>query len=149
MVVLLEVYNLNDGDEFTFETKLQYRALTLEDGAYRHRVWKEGNNTAVIDTIPKDFSGNAFDHIPFYFYGSESNDACIDRSPLEDLAEVNILHYGNSATVEESGFISSQPTLFFTTDIEQSDFAKWNPNGIQIGSTCGYSLGKTADPANA
>ncbi|MNT02993.1 hypothetical protein D3C72_1375100 [compost metagenome] len=44
--------------------------------------------------------------------------------------------------MEESGFISSQPTLFFTTDIAADEFAKWNPNGIKIGSTRGYSLGK-------
>lgn len=141
MVVFLELYHDDEGDEFTFETKLQYRALTLESGQYRHRLWKEGEDLPVVDGFPTDFNGKPFDHIPFYFYGSESNDACIDKSPLEDLAEVNILHYGNSATVEESGFISSQPTMFFTTDIPQEEFAKWNPNGVQIGATSGYSLG--------
>ncbi|MGE8458475.1 MAG: DUF4055 domain-containing protein, partial [Pseudomonas alloputida] len=68
-----------------------------------------------------------------------------DKSPLEDLADVNILHYGNSATVEESGFISSQPTLFITTDISADEFAKVNPNGMHIGSTRGYNLGKSGD----
>lgn len=108
-------------------------------------MWHEGDpyETPQLDVYPTDFSGKTFDHIPFYFFGAESNDARIDKSPLEDLAEVNVLHYGNSATVEESGFISSQPTLFFTTDISQDEFQTWNPNGIQIGSTCGYSLGKS------
>jgi len=143
MVVFAELYHVADSDEFTFETKMQYRALTLENGVYRHRVWRESEDSPILDTKPTDYNGKTFDHIPFYFYGSENNDACIDKSPLEDLAEVNILHYGNSATVEESGFISSQPTLFFTTDISQEEFVKWNPNGVQIGATSGYSLGKT------
>lgn len=143
MVAFAELYHVDDGDEFHFETKTQYRALTLENGVYRHRVWREDDVSAILDTYPTDYNGKTFDHIPFYFYGSENNDACIDKSPLEDLAEVNILHYGNSATVEESGFISSQPTLFFTTDITQDEFVKWNPNGVQIGATSGYSLGKT------
>ena len=144
MVVLAEVYNTENEDEFVFEVKNQYRALTLEDGKYRHRVWREGENAAepILDVWPTDYSGKAFDHIPFHFFGAESNDSRIDKAPLEDLAEVNILHYGNSATVEESGFISSQPTVFFTTDIEHDEFQKWNPNGIQIGSKRGYSLGK-------
>lgn len=142
LVVLAETYSEENGDEFNYETKNQYRVLTLENGAYRHRLWKEGDDQPTIDTYPTDFSQRKFDHIPFHFYGAEENSPEIDKAPLEDLAQVNILHYGNSATVEESGFISSQPTLFFTTDIDPDEFAKWNPNGIQVGSTTGYSLGK-------
>ncbi|MNF69812.1 hypothetical protein D3C84_517040 [compost metagenome] len=92
--------------------------------------------------MPTDKDGKPFDHIPFSFFGSENNDADIDKSPLEDLADVNILHYGNSATVEEAGFISSQPTLFLTTDISPDEFVKLNPNGMRIGSRRGYNLGK-------
>ncbi len=145
MVVFVENYNDTSSDEFSFNVKQQFRALTLEDGRYRHRLWHEGDpyEAPALDVYPTDYNNKTFDHIPFYFFGSESNDARIDKAPLEDLAEVNILHYGNSATVEESGFISSQPTLFFTTDISQDEFQQWNPNGIQIGSTCGYSLGKS------
>ena len=144
LVVLAEHFNDDETDEFTFNVKKQYRALTLEDGVYRHRVWRESDvyESPMLDVIPTDHDNRPFDHIPFYFFGAESNDARIDKAPLEDLAEVNVLHYGNSATVEESGFISSQPTLFFTTDISHEEFQNWNPNGIQIGSTCGYSLGK-------
>jgi hypothetical protein len=145
LVVLAEHFNDEEADEFTFRVKKQFRALTLEEGVYRHRVWRESDvyEAPMLDVIPTDFAGKTFDHIPFYFFGAESNDARIDKAPLEDLAEVNVLHYGNSATVEESGFISSQPTLFFTTDIEQSEFETWNPGGIQIGSTRGYSLGRS------
>lgn len=144
MVVLAECYNDDENDEFSFTTKKQFRALTLEDGRYRHRLWHEGDlyEAPYLDVYPTDYNGKSFDHIPFHFFGAQSNDSRIDKAPLEDLAEVNILHYGNSATVEESGFISSQPTLFFTTDIDQAEFDKWNPHGIQIGSTRGYALGK-------
>lgn len=145
LVVFAECYNKAEADEFSFDVRKQFRALTLEDGVYRHRMWHEGDpyEAPQLDVYPTDFGGKTFDHIPFYFFGAESNDARIDKAPLEDLAEVNVLHYGNSATVEESGFISSQPTLFFTTDIEQAEFEAWNPGGIQIGSTRGYSLGRT------
>lgn len=122
----------------------QYRVLLLVDGKYVQRLYSKDGKT-YAETQPLDKNGQAFDHILFSFYGAEDNDASIDKSPLEDLADVNILHYGNSATVEESGFISSQPTLFITTDINADDFAKLNPNGIHIGSTRGFNLGKSGD----
>jgi hypothetical protein len=128
--------------ELSRETYVQNRVLLLVDGRYVQRLYKEGV-ADYAETEPKDKDGKAFDHIPFSFFGSENNDASVDKAPLEDLADVNILHYGNSATVEESGFISSQPTLFITTDISADEFAKVNPNGMHIGSTRGYNLGKS------
>lgn len=128
--------------ELSRETYNQNRVLLLIDGRYVQRVYKEGAE-GYAETTPTDKSGQHFDHIPFSFYGAQNNDASIDKSPLEDLADVNILHYGNSATVEESGFISSQPTLFITTDIDPDSFIKLNPNGMHIGSTRGYNLGKS------
>lgn len=122
----------------------QYRVLLLVDGKYVQRLYSK-DGKIYTETQPLDKNGQPFDHILFSFYGAEDNDASIDKSPLEDLADVNILHYGNSATVEESGFISSQPTLFITTDISADDFAKLNPNGIHIGSTRGFNLGKSGD----
>ena len=128
--------------ELSRETYSQNRVLLLIDGEYVQRVYKESDE-GYTEAKPTDKAGNAFDHIPFSFYGAQNNDASIDKSPLEDLADVNILHYGNSATVEESGFISSQPTLFITTDISADEFVKANPNGMQIGSRRGHMLGKT------
>ncbi|VVN21146.1 hypothetical protein PS662_04374 [Pseudomonas fluorescens] len=131
-----------DPAELSRETYNQNRVLLLIDGVYYQRVYKEGE-ADYTEAQPTDKSGQPFDHIPFSFFGSQNNDASIDKAPLEDLADVNILHYGNSATVEESGFISSQPTLFITTDIDPDSFIKLNPNGMHIGSTRGYNLGKS------
>lgn len=131
-----------DSAELSRETYNQNRVLLLIDGVYYQRVYKEGE-ADYTEAQPTDKSGQPFDHIPFSFIGSQNNDASIDKAPLEDLADVNILHYGNSATVEESGFISSQPTLFITTDIDPDSFIKLNPNGMHIGSTRGYNLGKS------
>ncbi|WP_434695176.1 DUF4055 domain-containing protein [Pseudomonas sp. Z1-14] len=141
LVVLHEKINEPTADGFEFTAKDQYRALMLRDGRYVQSV-HSSENPEGEETEPKDKTGKPFDHIPFHFFGAESNDASIDKSPLEDLAEVNILHYGNSATVEESGFISSQPSLFITTDIDPSEFVKLNPNGMHIGSRRGHNLGK-------
>lgn len=141
-VNLSECVSEFDPAELTREVYKQNRVLLLIDGVYVQRVYKEGE-AAYTEAQPTDKDGKAFDHIPFSFFGSQNNDASVDKSPLEDLADVNILHYGNSATVEESGFISSQPTLFITTDIDPDSFIKLNPNGMHIGSTRGYNLGKS------
>lgn len=142
LVVLHEKINEPTEDGFEFTAKDQYRALMLIDGRYIQRVYSEDRLDGE-ESEPKDKTGKTFDHIPFHFFGAQNNDASIDKAPLEDLAEVNILHYGNSATVEESGFIASQPTLFITTDIDPDSFIKLNPNGMQIGSRRGHNLGKS------
>lgn len=143
-VCLLECVSEFSQENLDRTKDTQYRVLLLIDGQYVQRVYGKDGQT-YTETKPLDKNGQPFDHILFSFYGAEDNDASIDKSPLEDLADVNILHYGNSATVEESGFISSQPTLFITTDISADDFAKLNPNGIHIGSTRGFNLGKSGD----
>lgn len=140
LVVLLELINKPSEDGFTFDPVEQYRVLVLDNGTYKQRVYSDDVPDGE-ETIPTDKAGKPFDHIPFHFYGAENNDSAVDKGPLEDLADVNILHYGNSATVEEAGFISSQPTLFMTTSITPEDFAKFNPNGVHIGSRRGVNLG--------
>ncbi|MBD8493841.1 DUF4055 domain-containing protein [Pseudomonas syringae] len=140
-VCLRECVSEFSADNLDRTESIQYRVLLLADGRYVQRVYGEEGKT-FTETEPTDKAGKSFGHIPFSFYGSQNNDASIDKSPLEDLADVNILHYGNSATVEESGFISSQPTLFITTDIDATEFAKLNPNGMHIGSRRGHNLGK-------
>lgn len=142
LVVLHEKINEPTEDGFEFTAKDQYRALMLIAGRYIQRVYSEDQQDGE-ESEPKDKTGKTFDHIPFHFFGAQNNDASIDKAPLEDLAEVNILHYGNSATVEESGFIASQPTLFLTSDMQPDEFKALNPNGMHIGSRRGYMLGKT------
>lgn len=140
-VNLSEVVVNFDPVELTREEGKQRRVLLLIDGVYEQRVYAEDGT--VETHRPTDKAGRPFDHIPFHFQGSENNDATIDKPPLEDLAEVNILHYGNSATVEEAGFISSQPTLFITSSIDADEFIRLNPNGMHIGSRRGYNLGSS------
>lgn len=140
LVVLHEKVNVLSADGFEFTAKDQYRALVLRGGKYVQSV-HSADDPEGKESEPRDKSGKPFDHIPFHFFGSENNNASIDKSPLEDLAEVNILHYGNSATVEESGFISSQPTLFLTSSMDPDTFVMHNPNGVQIGSRRGHMLG--------
>jgi len=62
------------------------------------------------------------------------NNSDVDKSPLLDLACLNIAHYRNSADYEESIFFVGQPTFVFTGLTEQwiKDF--WSGEGVYVGS---------------
>jgi hypothetical protein len=51
-----------------------------------------------------------WDYIPFFFIGSENNDADIDDAPMYDMCSLNLAHYRNSADFEEAAYILGQPT---------------------------------------
>ena len=53
-------------------------------------------------------------NIPFIFCGALNNSPDVDKSPVYDIAEVNIAHYRNSADYEESCFIAGQATPVLT-----------------------------------
>ena len=62
----------------------------------------------------QNYRGQAFNRIPFQFVGAVNNDPDVDKSPLLDLANLNLAHYRNSADYEESCFMVGQPTPYFT-----------------------------------
>tara|TARA_R110000796_G_scaffold64465_2_gene149416 strand:+ start:14200 stop:15741 length:1542 start_codon:yes stop_codon:yes gene_type:complete len=117
MVVLKEEVAIPQ-DEFTDNNETQYRVLMLtEEGFYAQRMYNENGELLIIDEenglseiYPRQANGQLFNFIPFVFLGATNNDPEIDKSPLYDLAEVNIAHYRNSADYEESCFMVGQPT---------------------------------------
>lgn len=113
LVVLKEEVVVSD-DGFEEKKQTQYRALKLVDGQYRVEIYKSKFGTADSITVPTDAKGNPLDRIPFFFIGSENNDANIDEAPMYDLCSLNIAHYRNSADYEEACYIIGQPTPWFS-----------------------------------
>jgi len=123
MVVLREPREVTT-DGFKYDKKIYHRVLRLVDGVYIQNVyddsgrlvtWSTGEGDGVTgDIIPKKSNGDTWDNIPFTFIGSVNNDACVDKAPLYDIAEINIGHYHNSADYEESCFMVGQPTPVIT-----------------------------------
>lgn len=143
-IVLREVYEYTSGiDEFSVLIGEQYRVLEVVDGRYRQRLFKfdsTGSLTGEVEIIEVNPPRNT---IPFVFIGSDNNDATIDPSPMETLVDLLIGHYRNSADVEESSFICSQPTLMLypSESMTLERFKEANPNGIRMGSRSGHVLG--------
>jgi len=160
-VVLIEPYEyLVAEDEFATLLGKQYRVLEIVEGFYRQRLFKfdaAGSATGDIEIIEPRIGGMRIDYIPFTFIGADNNDSTVDTPPLDTLADINIGHYRNSADVEESAFICSQPTLMVYPgqNMNANQFKESNPNGIRIGSRTGHNLGNgggaellQADPSN-
>lgn len=137
MAVLAEVVESGD-DEFALETKTIYRVLRLRDGVYTQALHDQTGGVLAEEYVPKMAGGVPFDRIPLHIIGAVNNLPEPDMPPLYDMAVLNISHYRNTADLEESSFISGQPTVHL--NIGETDTAEWqqlNPNGIQIGSRAG------------
>lgn len=112
LVVIREAYLIED-DGFAEQVGTQHRVLRLTpEGIYQISIYKEDDAEPTVIT-PLDGRGQYLREIPFTFIGAENNDPRVDRPPLQDIAEVNIAHYRNSADYEESVFMLGQPTPVF------------------------------------
>ena len=115
MIVLMEKIDVYT-DEFTSEPSKQYRVLKLnDDNIYVQQLYNADGEILVdeegnTDIVPRQADGRVWNQIPFVFIGAMNNDPVPDKSPLYDLAEINISHYRNSADYEESCFLVGQPT---------------------------------------
>ena len=125
LVVLQESVEEVEADGFASANKKQYRVLRLVNGTYIQQVYNEDEEVILQDayneagdqldyTVPTNAEGNSWGEIPFVFIGAQNNDETVDKSPLYDIAEVNVAHYRNSADYEESCFLVGQPTPVLT-----------------------------------
>lgn len=138
MVVLKEQVEV-PLDEFSSDEQDQYRVLMLtEEGYYVQRLYNQDGELLVDtdgnpDIVPRRADGSLWTEIPFVFLGSVNNDPTPDKSPLYDMAEINISHYRNSADYEESCFLVGQPTPV-VAGLTQSWVKDVLKDGLQIGS---------------
>ena len=149
LVVLQEEIEEVEADGFASECKKQYRVLTLEDGLYVVRLFDDSGfnitNNLTVDgarldfILPRRFDGSYWSEIPFTFIGAVNNDAVVDKSPLYDIAEVNLSHYRNSADFEESSFLVGQPTPVLS-GLTQSWVDENMSDGVHIGSRAAILL---------
>jgi hypothetical protein len=109
LVVVKEEYPVAD-DGFETKYQTQYRALRLVNGQYIAEIWRKDTNAPFKRMMPTRDDGSPFDYIPFFFIGSENNDADPDDAPMYDMCSLNLAHYRNSADFEEAAYILGQPT---------------------------------------
>jgi hypothetical protein len=145
MVCLAEEVTRVASDGFSVDDVTYTRVLCLnEEGNYIQKLYNEHDELLVNQEgeseIPiKKADGSNWKEILFVAVGSENNDLTPDKSPLYDVAEINIGHYHNSADFEESSFLVGQPTPVFT-GLTQQWIDTVFKNGVTIGSRSAVML---------
>ncbi len=134
LLVLLDMDVYDNSDDFQSLLIEQYRVFEIDDdGTHYVSVYQKnkktkstqyGNSQPNKGTVsesgfdlvdyyqPKDKNGKPLTTIPFTFVGSKNNDSVPDKPPLQDLADVNVGHYRNSADYEDAVYMLGQPTPY-------------------------------------
>ena len=143
MVVLEETVEV--WKDFEREDETQYRVLLLGRLSYEDetaperyvvQIWKAGESGAfqiAEEYVPLNGRGQPWQEIPFTFIGAVNNDANPDKSPLYDLAELNIAHFRNSADFEESLFFAGQAQLC-VIGVDEQWSKMMEESGVYVGS---------------
>jgi hypothetical protein len=151
MVVLKETYSTIDpGDEFKKIVKDQYRVLDLDGGKYRQRVFRKmfqdngkGESWVVVEEFWPKMVGKPMDYIPFEFFGSIDGRAKVQKSPIADIATVNLSHYRTLADLENGRHWCGSPTPVFIGSFESESGDEVTE--IRLGSEDGIHMSMGSD----
>lgn len=94
--------------------KADYRVLILKDGEYQQHIFRDfaepPTPASIVEevVIPKNL-GKSFNFIPFVFFGPLSNSPGVEKSPILDIALMNISHYQSVAQLEHGRFYTALP----------------------------------------
>lgn len=119
LVVLHEMAEEDDpSDPFVIKKIEQYRVLELEaiggGSRFKTSIWRKvagsEDKWEVHEELLPQRIGEALDYIPFCFIGPNDITTEVDRSPIVDLADVNLSHYRSSADLEHGRHFTALPT---------------------------------------
>lgn len=121
LVVIAETYE-GGNDEFERKSQTQYRVLRLDTTGlkpqytvqlYRKNMTGQDTSNEFIPvgppTVPTMWGGRPLDFIPFVFVGPDGVDPCVKKSPILDLADMNLSHYRTSADLEHGQHFTCLP----------------------------------------
>ena len=122
-VVLMEVQVVNGKSEGTVTRQYapKYRELVLEGGIYKQKIYKTFPDSTTYpsptmqqpdEVIVPTNRGKTFNYIPFVILGQDSNSFDIERSPMQDIADMNISHYRSYAQLEHGRFFTGTPVYW-------------------------------------
>lgn len=114
LLVLKEIEEVVQGDEFTPTVVKRFRVLRLIDGVYSVQLYVEdpenkGKYLPQAERIPVRRAA-PLSYIPFTFLGPSNLEPDIDHPPLQDLVDVNLSHFRTSADQEHGAHFVALPT---------------------------------------
>ena len=136
LLVLYETFEEPE-DEFSHDSVPQLRVLSLEEGLYMVRLYREREvpdpNSAsgatkkewvLEETITPMIRGRRLEYIPAVIIGVTDVAPDVEKPPLLDVAEVNLSLYRTSADLEHGRHFTALPTAWIAGTIVEDDNAK-------------------------
>ena len=112
MVVLYETYDkwLN---EFESESMGRYRVYSLQEGVCTVRVYEKSNDNFIMTSdVPLIMNGKQLDFIPFISITPDNLTIYPAKSPLYDLAKVNINYFATAVDYGHGAHYTALPTAY-------------------------------------
>lgn len=142
-VVLCEMRAVPAEDGFGADEEKFYRVLFLDDeGRYHQEVFVkvetlEGktNYVSVGKVMPMISGLGAFrNEMPFVCFGPTATGMAIQKSPILDIAELNVLHFQRSAQLAHGQFYTATPTYWAMAPMngEQNVVYQVGPNNVWL-----------------
>lgn len=99
--------------------RARYRVLILDNGVYKQRVYSENSTASTPGTLSTEYveitptrNGTPFDFIPMVIIGPLSPTPEVQKSPVVDIATLNIAHFRTSAQLEHGRFYTALPVYY-------------------------------------
>lgn len=143
-VLIRSFYTVTASDLLTVQTivKLTHYILDDNDTVWvrtcdsSNQQWSSWNMLTVM--------GQRYDYIPVFPVGAERNNLTIQQPPLDELADLNLSHYINSADYEEHIKLTGQATLVIS-GLSQGWFDKNVKGQVSLGVRKPLPLEKESD----
>jgi hypothetical protein len=124
-VILKQSYSVaNDDDPYEIAHLDEYLELTIIDGVYTQRVWRQEGKSKKFSIVAVEVPtkrGEALGFIPFIFFNTFTADERSTPPVLLEMSDINLDHY-RLATDERYGLHNvALPTMFLFGDIRDSD----------------------------
>ena len=125
-VVLMEIVEDERANQARRKFKPLFRVLRLVNGKYEQHIYETRTNGSVNLDVAADAvirptnRGEPLDYIPFMFFGSESNLPNFERSPIIDIARLNLSHYRSYAHLEHGRWYTGLPVYWVSKGNSES-----------------------------
>lgn len=111
-----------DDDPYEFEEVEGFRELTIIDGSYIVRIWRQNTDPKtkaktpyeIVETYVPEKFGRPMEDIPFVFIGPNGLDSDIGRPPLLDLANVQKILFQVACDYSNAIHVTCVPTPYIT-----------------------------------
>lgn len=138
-VVLMEMEEIEATTTSPRSYKVAFRVLELEGGVYVQKIFRTTDPNKVYPEVTGDpdvtmvptMRGQTLDHIPFVIFGSTHVSNDVQRSPILDIARMNISHYRSYAQLEHGRYYTGFPVFWASkAAADQTNEYEVGPNRV-------------------